>query len=161
MRHALAYGGRHRMNRHTFRLYTLTKVPLAWLAGLRLAHIDDNSCRIAVRLGWLNQNPFRSMFWAAQAMAAEFSTGTLCREKVLKSGQSISMLLVRLEAGFTKKAVGRIVFSCGQGGEIDEVLRRAIDTREGQAVRLRSVGTNEQGEQVAELFFTWSFKVRR
>jgi hypothetical protein len=70
------------------------------------------------------------------------------------------MLLVKLEASFTKKALGRILFTCEQGAQIDAALHRALETREGQAVALRSVGTNEQGEQVAEFFFTWSFKVR-
>jgi hypothetical protein len=149
------------MNRHTFSLYALTKVPLAWLAGLKLAHLDDSSCRISVKLGWLNQNPFRSMFWAAQAMAAEFSTGTPCLAKIQKTGQSISMLLVRLEGSFSKKAVGRIVFTCEQGAQIEEALHKAVESGEGQAVRLRSVGIDEQGAEVAEFFFTWSFKVRR
>ena len=30
---------------------------------------------VTVRHKWFNQNPFKSMFWAVQGMAAELSTG--------------------------------------------------------------------------------------
>ncbi|PKH70229.1 DUF4442 domain-containing protein [Stenotrophomonas sp. Betaine-02u-21] len=148
------------MNKHFFNAFLLSKVPIARIAGLKLHALDDQRCQIAVRLGWLNQNPFKSMFWAVEGMAAEFSTGTLCMSKIRKAGIAVSMLVANLEAGFTKKAVGKIIFTCEQGAEVDAVLRRAIETGEAQSLRLRSVGVDEQGDQVAEFFFTWSFKAR-
>ena len=99
------------MNKTQFHLYLFTKIPISWLAGVRLKELNDETCVTTVKFGWLNQNPFKSMFWAVQGMAAEFSTGFLCAEKIRKSGKKISMLVVKNEAEFTKKAVGRITFS--------------------------------------------------
>jgi hypothetical protein len=38
------------------------------------------------------------------------------------------MLVVHNQAEFTKKAVGRVTFSCLQGKELDEILKKAIET---------------------------------
>ena len=50
------------------------------------------------------------MFWAVQGMAAEFSTGFLCAEKIRKSGKKISMLVVHKQAEFTKKQSVELLF---------------------------------------------------
>lgn len=148
------------MNRLSFNAFILAKVPIAWIAGVRLHHLDDTSCRMAVKYGWLNQNPFRSMFWAVEGMAAEFSTGALCISKIRQSNRKIALLVVNLEAGFSKKAVGKIVFRCDQGAEVDATIQNALDTMEPQILTMRSVGVDSQGDQVAEFFFTWSFKAK-
>jgi len=149
------------MNTSAFSKILMFKIPIAKIAGLKLHHFDENRSQISVKLGWLNQNPFKSMFWAVQGMAAELSMGTLCMDKIRKSGHKISMLVVGLEAKFTKKAVGKIIFTCEQGAELDAVLQKAIETGEGQTLKMHSIGTDEKGDQVAEFFFTWSFKVKQ
>ena len=148
------------MNRLLFNLFAWTKIPIAKIAGLRLRHLDATGCQMQVTHGWLNQNPFKSMFWAVEGMAAEFSTGLLADLHIRRSGQRFAMLVVAMSASFTKKAVGTIVFRCDQGPVIAAALARARETGEPQAVQLRSVGIDESGEQVAEFFFTWSFKAR-
>ena len=55
------------------------------------------------------------MFWAVQGMAAEFPTGILLTDQIRKSGRNISMLVLNNKANFSKKATGRINFTCDQG----------------------------------------------
>lgn len=148
------------MNRSSFSTFLTFKLPIAKIAGLRLHYFDESKSQVSVRYGWLNQNPFKSMFWAVQGMAAELSTGTLSLTKIKKSGKRISMLVVGLEASFTKKAVGKIVFTCEQGEELDLVLQKAIETGEGQTLKMRSTGIDENGNQVSEFVFHWSFKLK-
>lgn len=149
------------MKRSTFNKYTWIKLPIAKIAGIKLHYNDESKSQTQVKLGWLNQNPFKSMFWAVQGMAAELSTGVLCISKIQKSGQKISMLVVGLEANFTKKAVGKIIFTCDQGAELDEVLKKAIETGEGQTLQMKSIGIDEKGDQVSEFIFNWSFKLKQ
>lgn len=59
------------------RLWMMAKLPLAWLAGLRMEELTADRCRISVPYRWLSQNPFRSTYFAALSMAAEMSTGAL------------------------------------------------------------------------------------
>ena len=148
------------MNKLQLHLFLFLKIPISWIAGVRLKEMNDEICITKVKFGWLNQNPFNSMFWAVQGMAAEFSTGFLCAEKIRKSGKKISMLVVHNQAEFTKKAVGRVTFSCLQGKELDAVLQKAIETGEGQTLTLFSEGKDQKGDLVSKFAFTWSFKVK-
>lgn len=148
------------MNKFQLHLFLFLKIPISWIAGVRLKEMNDEICVTKVKFGWLNQNPFNSMFWAVQGMAAEFSTGFLCAEKIRKSGKKISMLVVHNQAEFTKKAIGRVTFSCLQGKELDAVLQKAIETGEGQTLTLFSEGKDEKGDVVSKFAFTWSFKVK-
>ena len=148
------------MNKFQLHLFLFLKIPISWIAGVRLKEMNDEICITKVKFGWLNQNPFNSMFWAVQGMAAEFSTGFLCAEKIRKSGKKISMLVVHNQAEFTKKAVGRVTFSCLQGKELDEILKKAIETGDGQTLTLFSEGKDQKGDLVSKFAFTWSFKVK-
>ena len=148
------------MNKFQLHLFLFLKIPISWIAGVRLKVMNDEICITKVKFGWLNQNPFNSMFWAVQGMAAEFSTGFLCAEKIRKSGKKISMLVVHNQAEFTKKAVGRVTFSCLQGKELDAVLQKTIETGEGQTLTLFSEGKDQKGDLVSKFAFTWSFKVK-
>ena len=148
------------MNKLQLHLFLFLKIPISWIAGVRLKEMNDEICVTKVKFGWLNQNPFNSMFWAVQGMAAEFSTGFLCAEKIRKSGKKISMLVVHNQAEFTKKAVGRVTFSCLQGKELDAVLQKAIETGEGQTLTLFSEGKDQKSDLVSKFAFTWSFKVK-
>ena len=148
------------MNKFQLHLFLFLKIPISWIAGVRLKEMNDEIFITKVKFGWLNQNPFNSMFWAVQGMAAEFSTGFLCAEKIRKSGKKISMLVVHNQAEFTKKAVGRVTFSCLQGKELDAVLQKAIETGEGQTLTMFSEGKDQKGDLVSKFAFTWSFKVK-
>ena len=148
------------MNKFQLHLFLFLKIPISWIAGVRLKEMNDEICITKVKFSWLNQNPFNSMFWAVQGMAGEFSTGFLCSEKIRKSGKKISMLVVKNEAEFTKKAVGRITFSCNQGKELDAVIQKAIETGKGQTLTMYSEGKDEKGDLVSKFAFTWSFKIK-
>jgi len=122
--------------------------------------MDNETCVVSVKHKWINQNPFNSMFWAVQGMAAELSTGALMMSKIRASGKKISMLVANNKASFTKKATGRITFSCNQGKDIDQAIKKAIETKEGQTVWLSSIGVNADGVQVSEFHFEWTLKVK-
>ncbi|RAV28883.1 DUF4442 domain-containing protein [Sinomicrobium soli] len=140
--------------------FTMLKLPSAWLCGVRVRHLDAESCIVTVRHRWINQNPFNSMFWAVQGMAAELSTGALVMAAIRKSGKRISMLVANNNASFTKKARGRITFTCNGGKLIGNALQRTVETGEGQTFRMRSVGKDEQGDIVSVFNFEWTVKVK-
>lgn len=143
-----------------FRLYLLANLPAAFFAGLRVTKADAQSCVITIPYRWSTRNPFRSIYFACLAMAAEMSCGILAMSNVYKSNPRVSMLVVNMEAVFTKKAGGRTRFTCEDGKSIREAVERARTTGEGQTVKTRSVGTLDTGEIVAEFFITWSFKAK-
>lgn len=141
-------------------VYMFFKLPSAFWCGVRAKSISSEICKSTVKHRWFNQNPFNSMYFAVQAMAAEFTTGVLVMYQIKESGKNISMLVANNKATFTKKARGRITFECNQGHLIKETLQKAIDTNEGQTIWLTSIGTDEKGDQVSEMQFEWSVKVK-
>ncbi|PID68277.1 MAG: thioesterase [Flavobacteriia bacterium] len=140
--------------------FLLVKLPSAYFTGIRIRQIDDHQTVVSVRHRWINQNPFRSLYFGVQAMAAELSTGVMVMRSIAKTGKRISMLVTEQKGGFYKKATGKITFVCNQGHQIDEVIQRAIVTGEGQKLTLTSSGTNTDGVEVSSFSFEWSIKVK-
>jgi hypothetical protein len=99
-------------------LFNLIKLPLAYFGGVRVRSITDTEVVVSIKHRWINQNPFKSMFWAAQGMAAELPTGTLVMKAIRDSKRKFSMLVTHQEAQFFKKATGTITFTCIGGNEI-------------------------------------------
>lgn len=100
------------------------------------------------------------MYFAVQAMAAELTTGALVMLKIKNSGRKISMLVANNNGNFTKKATGKITFTCNDGHLIKEAIQRTIATGDGQTFWMKSIGVNEKMEQVSELNFEWSIKLK-
>ncbi len=144
-----------------FRMFLFYKLPSAFFSGVRIKSLSEQECTTVVPYKWFSQNPFRSTYFACLAMAAEMSTGVLALAQLYKRKPSVSMLVVKLEANYTKKAVGKTYFTCADGDLMRQTIGTAIATGESQSLRARSMGTNEQGETVAEFFITWSFKAKK
>lgn len=138
----------------------MLKLPSAYLAGVRLKYINDSECIVNVRHKWINQNPFKSMFWAVQGMAAELSTGALVMQKIQDTGQKISMLVVQNNASFTKKATGKITFLCTDGDVVDDAIYKALKSGEGQTFWMTAIGKNEDGVEVSNFNFEWTIKAK-
>lgn len=140
--------------------FLMFKLPSAYLCGVRLKTLDNNKAVVQVKYKWLNQNPFNSMYFAVQSMAAELTTGAIVIKKIKESEKNISMLVTNHSGSFTKKAVGIITFHCNDGQLIDKALKKTIETGEGQTIKMKSVGINEAGEQVSVYEFEWSIKLK-
>jgi hypothetical protein len=144
-----------------FKLFMLTKLPSAFFCGVRVVDADENKCDVKVPYKWFSQNPFKSTYFAALSMAAEMSTGLLCLMHLHKRQPAVSMLVVKIEGDFMKKATGITVFTCQDGLAIKQTIEDAISSsNEGKTIISRSQGRNAAGEVVAEFAVTWSFKVK-
>lgn len=137
------------------------KLPSAFICGVRVKEINAEFCKANVTHSWINQNPFNSMYFAVQAMAAELTTGALVMNAIQQSGQKISMLVANNKSSFSKKATGTITFTCDEGKLVREGIEKAIQTGEGQTFWLKSVGINKEQVQVSEMHFEWTIKVKK
>jgi hypothetical protein len=144
-----------------FRLFLLTKLPAAFIAGIRIKECNEEICSVSVPYKWLTQNPFRSTYFACLSMAAEMSTGALAMANVYRRKPSTSMLITSVDSKYYKKAIGKTIFTCKEGLAIKQTIDTAYTTISPQTIRVRSEGFNRQNELVAEFWFTWSFKVKQ
>jgi hypothetical protein len=63
------------------------KLPSAFICGVRVKQLETNKGVVTVKHRWINQNPFNSMYFAVQAMAAELSTGALVMHQIKKNNR--------------------------------------------------------------------------
>jgi hypothetical protein len=143
-----------------FYLFLLLKLPAAWICGVRLSSLNQESCITSIKHRWLNQNPFGSIYFACLSMAAELSTGLPAFLYIRKSNKPVSMLLTGMESKFIKKAKGRIQFTCITVNGINEQLGKLIKSGDQCTMNIESKGYNDAGEEVASFTFIWSFKYR-
>jgi hypothetical protein len=143
-----------------FKIFIFQKLSAAFWAGLSIAHFDEKTCVVRVKYSWFSQNPFRSIYFAVEAMAAEMSAGMLAFGQVYKRDPAVSMLVEKVEASFTKKATGVVHFTCEDGLAFQSAVEEAIENKTGSKFVSKSIGRNSDGVQVAEFTFTWTFKAK-
>ena len=144
-----------------FNQFTFFKLPAAWWTGVRVKSLNGDICVVTVKHSWRNQNPFKSMFWAVQGMAAELSTGALVMALIRESGAKVSMLVANNKATFTKKATGRISFRCTDGLLIKDAIAATLANGEGQTCWMKSEGVDEAGDVVSVFEFEWTVKKKK
>jgi hypothetical protein len=143
-----------------FRLYLWARLPLAACAGLALRRLDDDGCTVALPGGWRTQNPFQSMYFAAQAMAAEMSTGAPAMMIAEGASASVSMLVREVRGVFTRRIQGDASFTFDDLEGMRAAVERAVATGESESFVARSTGRTKDGGAASEFEITWSFKRR-
>ena len=143
-----------------FWLYQWKELPLAAFAGLKLRSLDEGGCTVILPGGWRTQNPFRSTYFAAQAMAAEMSTGAPAMVLCRGSEARVSMLVTEIRARFSKKITGPSQFTFREIGGLADTIERAAQIGEPATFTARSTGRNAAGDVASEFDVEWSFKRR-
>ena len=147
-------------NRVAFMAFMAAKLPMGLLAGLRICTLDADHAVVTVRYGWLTTNPFKSTYFAVLAMAGEMSTGALGLSLVTAAPEPMSMLIVSMTGGFSKKAVGLTTFTCRDGAKVQAAVAKALQAGQAVTVDTETIGVSEAGDEVARFTFTWSFKTK-
>lgn len=148
-------------SRWTSNLFFLFKLPMAFLSGLRVIQISRESCAVSIRYKWINQNPFQSVYFAAQLMAAELSTGALAFGQLYQRKPSASMLVLSNRSVFHKKVKGKLIFTCSDGAAIEAAIENTIQTGEPVTVECYAAGVTEEGVLATECWFTWTFRAKK
>ena len=151
------------MNKFTTRslnIFLMFKLPAAYITGIRVSSISEKQAIARVKHKWINQNPFKSLYWAVQGMASELVTGILVMKRIDESGKKISMLVTNQNGTFTKKATGRINFICKDGDKVKQAIDKTIATGEGQNLIMTAEGFDQDNESVSKFEYEWSIKVK-
>jgi hypothetical protein len=148
------------MTIRNFNSFLFLKLPSAFLCGVRLRSLNEKRAVVTVSLNFLNKNPFKSMFWAVQGMAAELATGAIILSEVRNSTFPVSMLVTRNEAEFLKKAKGKITFTCTDVALVKNQFATDLQSERGTRFWMQSEGVDQQGDVVSRFRFEWSIKAK-
>lgn len=143
-----------------FRIFLLSKLPSAFFSGVKIKYADDAKAIVNIRYKWFTKNPFKSTYFACLSMAAEMSTGILAMAHLYEQTPQVSMLVVKTEAIYLKKATGVTSFTCEDGMMLKQTIQEAMSSGKSTSFAARSVGKDAEGEIIAEFTITWSFKVK-
>ncbi len=144
------------LNPIVFWFAMFAKLPSAVFWRFRIKNLNPEKCEVTIPYFWRSQNPFKSIYFAALAGAAELSTGALCQLALAGKGK-FSMLVVDFKAEYFKKANEKITFSCTQGIELFTLID-GMEINGTDQLMMISSGKNPAGEEVAKFYVTWSFK---
>lgn len=140
--------------------FFLAKVPSLAFFGADVTQMSRQECHVSIPFDWRTQNPFRSIYFGAQASVAELSTGALVIRAMADLGlgpDEISMLVVSMTCTFGKKARSRTTFRCLQGEEIHQAVLKASQGEE-VVLDVESVGTMADGAEASRFSFKWAIK---
>jgi Domain of unknown function (DUF4442) len=127
--------------------------------GIKVTFLDGQRSQIDLPYRWRSQNPFKSIYFAAQCAAAEFASGVLVLTAV-DGRKDISMLVASVEGKFVKKADQTISFHCAAGQQIADAIEQAIATGEAVIAKVMVEGRLPDDTIAAYFVFEWTFKQR-
>ena len=133
---------------------------MALLAGVRLVELNEEKAVATVPFKPRNKNPFKSMYFAVQSMAAELSTAAPALLALKGIDANVAFIIVKNEATYSKKAVSKSTFTCQDFNAYESALASLKQKGDSVEVTGRTIGVDEKGEQVSTFSFTWSFKRR-
>ncbi|MCF8244564.1 MAG: DUF4442 domain-containing protein [Saprospiraceae bacterium] len=140
-------------------LYFFKNLPSALWWGFKVKSASTERTEVTIPYNWRTQNPFKSIYFAALAGAGELSTGVMATLARM-SGGDVSMLVLEQRAEFVKKANTLTTFTCEDGQAVFETVKKAVSTRQPQTITMLGTGRNTDGEVVARIYITWTFKLR-
>ena len=134
---------------------------MGFVSGIKITHLDEKKSVAEVPCRWLNKNPFQSMYFAVQSMAAEVSTAAHVFLALKGLDASVAMIIAELKADFVKKAQSKTRFTCSDYKKINAAIKQLKQADDTVLVTAETIGRDEAGDEVARFYFTWSFKRRR
>jgi len=148
------------LNGWLFRSYALMQVPMGWIAGMKLLVLNPEKAVSTLPFKWLSKNPFKSMYFAVQSMAAELSTAGLALLAIEGQKPSIATIIIDMDGEFPKRATERVYFTCVDGEKVFAAIEACKASGEAVSARLKTEGKMKDGTLVSVFHFTWSFKPR-
>lgn len=142
------------------KLYYLKKLPMGLISGIKLIRLDEEKSVAEVPFGWRNKNPFSSMYFAVQSMAAELSTAAPIMLALKAADANVALIIVGMKVEFVKKAQSKITFTCVEYEKILNAITQLKQTDDTAALTIKTVGRDIDENEVATFYFTWSFKRR-
>ncbi len=140
-------------------LYFWKQLPSMAFWKVRIREINPRSCTVSLPFSRRTQNPFRSIYFSAQAGAAELSSGLLA-SLALQGHPPISMLVTHFHMDFIKKATDTTYFCCEDGAKIFAAVQNCLQTEEPQQIEVQSKGYMPDGTEVSRARLQWSFKLK-
>lgn len=141
--------------------YISVKMPLLALSRARVRALDLTYAETQLPFALTNRNPFGSMYFAAQMMAAEMAIGALVLLHNENHSQNFSPIVRHIDVVFQRAAYEKITFRCDEGVRVARLLERALRTGERVEDVFTVIGSTEKEGDVMKAHLTWSVRHKK
>jgi hypothetical protein len=141
-----------------FGLFKIFKLPMAFLAGIKIVKVDLEQVTTSLKYKYVNKNPFQSVYFAVLNMGAELASGALVMLQLAKYKNKVSILVVSSKSEYYKKATGKVFFTCELTPELQQTIQNTIQNNQASTCVLEVICTTEDGLIIGKYWFEWSMK---
>lgn len=136
------------------RIWGLLKVPMLWYIKPQVVEITDVKCVVKIPLNRKNKNHHHSMYFGVLCAGADLAGGICAMNYIERSGKNISLIFKDFSADFKKRVEGDCFFVNTQGKEIEEFVKKVIESKERMTFPLyiEAKVPSKLGDEVAATF---------
>lgn len=145
------------------RAFGFLKIPMLYFVSPTVVELTDKRCVVKVPLSRKTKNHLNSMYFGALSVGADCAGGLIAMRFIQEEGNKISLIFKDFHAEFLKRAEGDVLFTCEQGQEVKDLVRKTMESGERENMPLHIVATvpsKWDSEPVARFTLTLSLKRR-
>ena len=142
------------------RLFGFSKVAMIAYCRPSVIYSDDKKLEIKIPLNRRTKNHINSMYFGALSVGADITGGFLALPAIQKSKRKINLLFKDFNAKFLRRAEADVHFICKDGIAVNNLVQKAIDTKERQNYTLKIIAKTPtiSNDIIAEFDLTLSIK---
>jgi acyl-coenzyme A thioesterase PaaI-like protein len=147
------------------RAFGFTKVPMLFFVNPSVTKSTPEEVVISIPFHRRNKNHLGSMYFGTLCIGADAAGGFIAAKALqkVKNGKG-SLIFKDFKAKFLKRPEGRTLFTCKDGMEIQDAVKRAEESLERVDLPVTVIATVPDkfgDEPVAEFVLTLSLKVKK
>ena len=111
-------------------IFGLIKIPLILFCRPKVIKVNSKSIEVKIKLRYRTKNHLESMYFGVLAVGADVTGGFFAMKYIQQSNSNLSLIFKDFSADFLKRAEGDVHFTCNEGIEIQELVKKAEQTGE-------------------------------
>lgn len=123
------------------RAFGLLKIPLVFFCSPKIVEMSEDAVEIMIPLNYRTKNHLGSMYFGVQAVGADTAGGLLAMNRILETGNRVSLVFKDFHAEFLKRPEGDVHFRSEDGKKMRALVDRALATGERVNEIVEIVGT--------------------
>jgi acyl-coenzyme A thioesterase PaaI-like protein len=149
--------------RETFllRAFGFLKIPVLFFVSPSVVEMTDERCVVKIPLNRRTKNHLNSMYFGVLAAGADCAGGLVAMRMIQEGGNRVSLIFKDFHAEFLKRAEGDVFFTCEEGLQIRDLVKKATESgeRENMSVHITATVPSKLGnDPVANFTLTLSLK---
>ena len=140
------------------KIYCLFKLPIIAYCRPKIKKVDDREVQLLIPLNRRTKNHFRTMYFGALSVGADFTGGLLVMNVIKKNNSKAKLLFKSFKADFVKRADSDVLFLCSDHKIAEAAVLENLNTGKRVNFEISVTATNNKGEVVANFMLTTSIR---